>query len=165
MVSWKQYYQEHTKGKKFKKGEIQEHMRKLAKEYHEMKGKGLSLKSGEGMKEEKDVKEEAVPMPTFLKEKEEDSKSEMGEEEEPKEPKEMEGGKMMKTPRRIDFSKIHWGAFTENWQDHGGKKKFKTLHDFAKAVLKNPKEYTDIILKRARFYKNIIRKGKGLSMI
>lgn len=62
----------------------------------------------------------------------------------------------------IDFSKIHWGSFTKDWKDMGSS--FETLYDFATDVLKRPKQYPPITVKRARFYKNIIMKGKGLGM-
>ena len=64
--------------------------------------------------------------------------------------------------KRIDFSKIHWGAFTQDWKDMG--KSFPSLYDFATDVLKRSSEYPPITVKRARFYKNIIMKGKGLGM-
>jgi hypothetical protein len=50
MVSWKQYYAEHTKGKKFSGTEIREHMKKLGAEYRKMKSK-----EGKGMCEEVEV--------------------------------------------------------------------------------------------------------------
>lgn len=234
MQSWKQYYAEHTKGKKFQKGEIQAHMRKLAADYKKMKGgDGLSLKGGnldeareaakeevkqrqetyvppskrpskikgagmmgdapagvpevmchEGgkgkkkggrVKKQKTMEEqvkEPMPLPAFLKNRrlkkteistdKEIPKEEKKEEE--KEEVEVEDKPVKKT-RRIDFSKIHWGAFTDDWQRSGGKRKFKTLEDFAQAVLKSPKSFEPMVVKRARFYKNIIKKGKGLSML
>lgn len=39
-ISWRQYYSENTKGKKFgKDNPISEHMKKLAAEYRKMKSK------------------------------------------------------------------------------------------------------------------------------
>ena len=62
----------------------------------------------------------------------------------------------------IDFSKIHWGEFTKDWHSMGSK--FPTLREFADAVLADTKAYPKLTVKRARFYKNIILKGKGLGM-
>jgi len=179
MQTWKQYYAEHTKGKKFKKGEIQAHMRKLASDYRAKKGgDGLSLKGGEVEVEvvgetepkpaaeskpaevKKTAKETPMAMPAFhnkkkmVQEEVKDDKSVCCDEKKP-----------MRKRRRIDFSKIHWGAFTDDWMKHGGKRKYKTLEEFSKAVLKKPKTFDPMIVKRARFYKNILLKGKGLSML
>lgn len=183
MQTWKQYYAEHTKGKKFNKGEIQAHMRKLASEYRKMKsGEGLTLKGGEvdsntepeappaePKKPPAEPKKAPMPLPAFLNKKkvvEEEVKGKDKEEEDQKTAK-MPVVKIPKTrkTRRIDFGKIHWGAFTDDWQKHGGKRKYKTLEEFAKAVLKKPKSFDPLIVKRARFYKNILIKGKGLSML
>lgn len=191
MTSWKQYYAEHTKGKTFKKGEIQEHMRKLAKDYRESKGKGLSLKGSaigdkpdgipEGMSHEggkvekmKTMEEQAktpMPIPAFLKRKrkptdgEKADESKTTEKTEETEPVAEKAEKPEKKVRRIDFSKIKWGAFTDDWQRAGGRRKWKTLEEFARAVLKKPKDWEPMVVKRARFYKNILTKGRGLSMI
>lgn len=64
--------------------------------------------------------------------------------------------------KRIDFSKIHWGELTKDWKEMGSPK--ESLYDFATDVLKRPSEYPAITVKRARFYKNILVKGKGLGM-
>lgn len=193
MTTWKQYYAEHTKGKTFKKGEIQEHMRKLAKDYRESKGKGLSLKGAsigeekegvpeimaheggkvEKMKTMEEQKTQKMPLPAFLKKKMKitEIKGDMPEKKEEKDKKEEEEVEVEEKPikekkvRRIDFSKIRWGAFTDDWQRHGGKRKYKSLEEFAKAVLKKPKAWEPMVVKRARFYKNILTKGRGLSMI
>jgi len=71
------------------------------------------------------------------------------------------GMKKMGGKKLIDFSQIHWGAFTKDWQKMGAE--YPTLRAFADAVLKSSK-YPPIVIKRARFYKNIILKGKGLGM-
>lgn len=63
---------------------------------------------------------------------------------------------------KIDFSKIHWGEFTKDWKEMASP--FESLYDFATDVVKRSSEYPAITVKRARFYKNVIMKGKGLGM-
>ena len=76
----------------------------------------------------------------------------------------------VKIPRKgckgkcVDFTKLQWGALTDDWKSMGGRDKYKTLHDFAMAVVKRPKKFEPITVKRARFYKNMLVKGQGLSM-
>ena len=64
--------------------------------------------------------------------------------------------------RRIDFSKMNWGAFTKDWKEFGSE--HPTLKEFATIVVAEPKAYPGIIRKRARFYLNVLTKGKGLDM-
>lgn len=138
MTTWKQFYVEHTKGKAIKKGELGQHMKKVGEMWREMKSK----KGGE-----------VEVVPDELK----DTAIEEGGKMEP-----MKKPKSQKPVKMIDFSKIHWGMFTKDWKKMG--KNFPTLRDFANAVLKSPKGYPEITVKRARFYKNILVKGKGLGM-
>lgn len=60
---------------------------------------------------------------------------------------------------RIDFEKIHWGLFTNQWKRYkkanGGP---ATLKAFAHLVLSHPDDFSALTRKRANFYVNVIEK-------
>jgi len=64
-------------------------------------------------------------------------------------------------PRKpIDFSKLDWGSFTramERYIRKTGNKEIKNLSDYAKFVLANKANFPALQVKKAQFYKNIIK--------
>lgn len=67
------------------------------------------------------------------------------------------------TQRMINWEKLHWGAFSKQFEVYKRKHKdFKgDMKDFADYVVANPDEFAKTTVKRANFYKNVILKGKG----
>ncbi len=67
-------------------------------------------------------------------------------------------------PRKpIDFSKLDWGSFTramERYIRKTGNKEIKNLSDYAEFVLANRANFPALQVKKAQFYKNIIKKGQ-----
>lgn len=75
---------------------------------------------------------------------------------------ELYGGK--KLVQLIDFEDLKWGSFTEQFNAYKRqypKTNIKDLDEFASFVLAHPTKFKERTKKRARFYKNIIMKGKG----
>jgi hypothetical protein len=66
-------------------------------------------------------------------------------------------------PPLIDFEDIKWGSFTKQFKAYKSQHKddaIKTLDDFANMILADPSKFQKRTVKRARFYKNIIKKGE-----
>jgi hypothetical protein len=55
----------------------------------------------------------------------------------------------------INFHKIHWGAFTKQFNNRKNKK-LKNLKEFANYILENKNKFDKLTIKRANFYKHII---------
>ena len=60
----------------------------------------------------------------------------------------------------INFHKIHWGAFTKQFNNRKNKR-LKNFKEFSNYILKHPNEFNKITKKRANFYKNFIF-GRGI---
>lgn len=64
-------------------------------------------------------------------------------------------------PKKIDFKDIKWGAFTKDAKKYGfisrvtGK---PLLRSFSRRVISDSENYPPIVVKRARFYRNVILK-------
>ena len=61
---------------------------------------------------------------------------------------------------KINFHKIHWGAFTKQFNNRKNKR-LKNFKEFSNYILKHPDEFNKITKKRANFYKNFIF-GRGI---
>jgi len=59
---------------------------------------------------------------------------------------------------KINFHKIHWGAFTKQFNNRKNKR-LKNFKEFSEYILKHPDEFNKITKKRANFYKNFIFGG------
>jgi hypothetical protein len=84
------------------------------------------------------------------------------------ETREREGEHMLqegygKAPKRtINFGKIHWGALTKSFNAYKRKHpEVSDIHEYAMLVINNPEDFPKTTEKRARFYHNILMKGKG----
>ena len=62
---------------------------------------------------------------------------------------------------KINFHKIHWGAFTKQFNNRKNKR-LKNFKEFSNYILKHPNEFNKITKKRANFYKNFIF-GRGIN--
>lgn len=62
---------------------------------------------------------------------------------------------------KINFHKIHWGAFTKQFKNRKNKR-LKNFKEFSNYILKHPNEFNKITKKRANFYKNFIF-GRGIT--
>ena len=63
---------------------------------------------------------------------------------------------------QVDFEDIKWGTFTRMFKEfkrEHPRSRVKDLDGFADYVIKNKKKFSDVALKKAHFYKNIIKKG------
>lgn len=63
-----------------------------------------------------------------------------------------------------EYEKLKWGSFTKQFQAYLRKNpnsEIKDLKDFAQMVVANPDKFAKTTEKRARFYLNVILKGKG----
>ena len=68
--------------------------------------------------------------------------------------------------KKIDFSKIKWGAFTKQFKTFKRKEpssSIQNLDEFADFIISHPENFKETTLKRARFYKNVIEKKGGMS--
>jgi hypothetical protein len=60
------------------------------------------------------------------------------------------------------YSHIHHGTFTKTFKNRRPQHRhLKDLHEFSHYILNNPEEFSNLTVKRARFYKNLIEKEKG----
>ena len=60
------------------------------------------------------------------------------------------------------FSHIHQGTFTKTFKNRRPQHRhLKNLHEFSHYILNNPEEFSNLTVKRARFYKNLIEKENG----
>jgi hypothetical protein len=61
--------------------------------------------------------------------------------------------------KRIDFSKIHWGALTKDYEKYmraHPRSHIYSLEDFANYVLSHTSKFTPTTRRRAQFYFNIL---------
>ena len=82
-------------------------------------------------------------------------------------PTEYYGRKGRGKTQEVDFKDIKWGTFTagmKRYQKKNPSTPVKTLKQFADLILKNPEDFTDVMRKKAQFYKNIILKGGADSL-
>lgn len=60
------------------------------------------------------------------------------------------------------FENIKKGAFSATFKNRRPQHRhLKDLHEFSHYILNNPEEFSNLTVKRARFYKNLIEKEKG----
>jgi len=67
---------------------------------------------------------------------------------------------------KVDFEKVKWGTFTRMFHEfkkEHPKSRVKDLDGFASYVIKNKKKFSEKALKKAHFYKNIIKAGSRKS--
>jgi hypothetical protein len=67
-------------------------------------------------------------------------------------------------PKKIDFEKLKYGSFTNQFKAHNRahKHKLKDLEEFADYIRAHPNDFNARTMKRANFYTNIILKKGGL---
>ena len=58
----------------------------------------------------------------------------------------------------INFKKIKWGSFSNQFKNRKNKR-LRNLEEFANEIIKHPNEYKKRTLKRANFYKHVIKGG------